>query len=138
MVVLLVTTTADLPLYKYSTFPFKSGSPDSPDPLPLKREFHFNFISIPEFFSPLCNFNEAMSEVRVSVECLFGNIINSFKFVDYQKTLKIEFSTVGKMYVVCALPRNAMTCLYKNQASLYFQLDRPILKNTSSELKRQF
>lgn len=65
-------------------------------------------------------YNEAMSEVRVSVEWLFGDIINSFKFLDYKKNLKIELSSVGKMYVVCALLRNAVTCLYKNQTSLFF------------------
>jgi len=48
-------------------------------------------------------YNDAMSEVRISVEWLFGDIINSFKFLDYKKKLKIELSSVGKMYVVCAL-----------------------------------
>lgn len=63
-------------------------------------------------------YNDAMSEIRVSVEWLFGDIINSFKFLDYKK--KIELSSVGKMYVVCALLRNAVTCLYKNQTSFFF------------------
>ena len=71
-------------------------------------------------------YNDAMSEVRVSVEWIFGDIINSFKFLDYKKNLKIELSSVGKMYVVCALLRNAVTCLYKNQTSLFFELDPPI------------
>ena len=60
-------------------------------------------------------YNDAMSEGRVSVEWLFGDIINSFKFPNYKKHLKIELSSVGKMYVACALLRNAVTCLYKNQ-----------------------
>ena len=71
-------------------------------------------------------YNDAMSEVRISVEWLFGDIINSFKFLDYKKKLKIELSSVGKMYVVCALLWNAITCLYKNQTSLFFELDPPI------------
>lgn len=71
-------------------------------------------------------YNDAMSEVRVSVEWLFGDIINSFKLLDYKKKLKIELSSVGKMYVVCALLRNAVTWLYKNQTSLFFELDPPI------------
>lgn len=41
--------------------------------------------------------------VRVSVEWFFGDIINSFKFLDYKKNLKIGLSSVGKMYIVCAL-----------------------------------
>ena len=83
-------------------------------------------------------YNDAMSEVRVSVEWLFGDIINSFKFLDYKKNLKIELSSVGKMYVVCALLRNAVTCLYKNQTSLFFNLTLRFWKNISSNLWRQF
>lgn len=82
-------------------------------------------------------YNEAMSEVRVSVEWLFGDIINSFKFLDYKKKLKIELSSVGKMYVVCALLRNAVTCLYKNQTSFFLKLTLRYWKNISSNLKRQ-
>ncbi len=57
-------------------------------------------------------FNRSMSSVRVSVEWVFGDIINYFKFIDFKKNLKIGLSAVGKMYSVCALLRNALTCLY--------------------------
>ena len=67
-------------------------------------------------------FTYTLSEVRVSVEWLFGDIINSFKFLDYKKNLKIGLSSVGKMYIVCALLRNAITCLYGNQTSEFFDL----------------
>lgn len=73
-------------------------------------------------------YNAAMSSVRVSVEWLFGDIINSFKFLDFKKNLKIELSSVGKMYVVCALLRNAITCLYPNQTSLFFEIEPPTLE----------
>ena len=56
-------------------------------------------------------FNTSMSEVRVAVEWLFGDIVNYFKFIDYKKNLKIGLSSVGKMYLVCAILRNALTCL---------------------------
>ena len=79
-------------------------------------------------------YNDAMSEVRVSVEWLFGDIINSFKFLDYKKNLKIELSSVGKMYVVCALLRNAVTCLYKNQNHFFSNLTLRFWKNISSNL----
>ena len=49
------------------------------------------------------DYNKVMSEVRVSVEWLFGDMINSFTFLDYKKNLKIGLSSVGKMYIVCAL-----------------------------------
>ncbi|CAB3977936.1 Hypothetical predicted protein [Paramuricea clavata] len=74
-------------------------------------------------------FNRSMSQVRIAVEWLFGDIANSFKFTDYKKNLKISLSSVGKMYVLCALLRNAITCLYGNQTSEYFdRLDPPTLE----------
>ena len=54
-------------------------------------------------------YNQAMSEVRVFVEWLFGNITNHFKFIDFKRQIKINLSAVGKMYVVCALLENAHT-----------------------------
>ena len=74
-------------------------------------------------------FNAEMSNVRTSVEWLFGDIINYFKFLDFKKNLKIGLSSVGKMYLVCALLRNALTCLYGNQTSQYFGLDPPSLQD---------
>lgn len=41
-------------------------------------------------------FNRSMSSVRVSVEWIFGDIINYFKFTDFKKNLKIELSAVGR------------------------------------------
>ena len=41
-------------------------------------------------------FNASMSSVRTSVEWLFGDLINYFKFLDYKKNLKIGLSHVGK------------------------------------------
>ena len=66
--------------------------------------------------------------VRVSVEWFFGDIINSFKFLDYKKNLKVGLSSVGKMYIACALLRNAVTCLYGNQTSEFFDLEPPTLE----------
>ena len=57
-------------------------------------------------------YNKSMSEVRTSVECIFGDIINYFKFLDFKRNLKIALSQVGKMYVVCAILQNALTCMY--------------------------
>ena len=74
-------------------------------------------------------FNSSMSSVRISVEWLFGDILNYFKFLDFKKNLKIGLSSVGKMYVVCALLRNALTCLYGNQTSEFFQLNPPSLQD---------
>ena len=57
-------------------------------------------------------FNLCMSRVRTSVEWIFGDVIKSIKALDFKSNLKIGLSTVGKMYIVCALMRNAITCDY--------------------------
>ena len=72
-------------------------------------------------------FNKPMSPVRVSVECLFSDIVNYFKFIDFKKNLKIGLSHVGKMYIVCAILRNALTCLYSNTTADFFGLEPPTL-----------
>lgn len=74
-------------------------------------------------------FNEAMSSLRVSVEWLFGDVSNSFKFIDFKKNLKLGMSAVGKYYVVAALFRNILTCLYGNATSSFFQLEPPTIQD---------
>lgn len=76
-------------------------------------------------------YNAEMSSVRVTVEWLFGNIINDFKFLDFKKKLKIGTSNVGKMYLVCALLHNAVTCLYGNSTSECFGLNLLPYRTTS-------
>ena len=48
-------------------------------------------------------FNTPVSSVRISVEWLFGDVINYFKFLDCKDNLKIGMSSIGKMCIVCAL-----------------------------------
>lgn len=72
-------------------------------------------------------YNLAMSRVRTSVEWIFGDVIKSFKALDFKSNLKIGLSTVGKMYVVCALMRNAITCMYGNQTCDFFGLEPPTI-----------
>ena len=74
-------------------------------------------------------FNTAMSSVRVSVEWLFNDVSNYFKFIDFKKNLKIGMSAVGKQYIVCALLRNILTCLYGNITSDHFQLEPPTVQD---------
>ena len=70
-------------------------------------------------------FNKAMSQVRDSVEWLFGDIVNYVAFLDFKKNVKIGLSPVGKMYIVCALLRNAYSCLYQSSISKFFGIDPP-------------
>ena len=73
------------------------------------------------------DWNTAMSKVRASVEWVFGDIINYFKFLDFKKNLKVQLSAVGKMYIVCALLQNARCCLYGSTTSEYFDIQPPSL-----------
>ena len=73
-------------------------------------------------------YNASMSAVKSSVEWLFGDIINYFKSLDFEKNLKIGLTSVGKMYIVSALLQNALTCLYGNQTSSFFDLEPPTLE----------
>ena len=73
-------------------------------------------------------FNRSMSSVRVAVEWTFGDIINYFIFMDFKKNLMIGLSQVGKMYVVSAIFRNGLTCIYGDTTSKFFWLERPSLE----------
>ena len=74
------------------------------------------------------DFNTSMSTVRSSVEWIFGDIVNYFKFLDFKKNLKIGLSAVGKMYVTCALMQNARNILYGSVTSEYFGVNPPTLE----------
>ena len=63
------------------------------------------------------------------MEWLFGDIVNYFKFIDFKKNLKIGLSNIGKLYIVCAVLQNALTCLYGNLTSEFFYLQPPILQD---------
>ena len=92
------------------------GDPAYPHRLHLQCPFARRLQLTPEEQA----FNQSMSRVRVSVEWVFGDIINYFKFVDFKKNLKIGLSAVGKFYTVSALLRNAFTCLHGNSTSRFF------------------
>ena len=74
------------------------------------------------------SFNASMSTVRTAVEWVFGDITSYFAFLDFKKNLKIGLSPIGKMYAVCALLRNAVTCLYGSSTGSYFDVQPPTLQ----------
>ena len=100
------------------------GDPAYPPRVHLQAPFRNAVIT-----HQLEEFNSSMSVVRISVEWLFGDIIIYFKFLDFKKNLKIGLCPIGKMYIVCAILRNAMTCLYGNQTYSFFNMDPPTLQN---------
>ena len=73
------------------------------------------------------SWNKKMSSARISVEWVFGDIISYFKFIELRKILKIKLSAVGKMYIVCALLRNARSCFYETSTENYFGLQPPLI-----------
>ena len=66
------------------------------------------------------DFNRVMQKLRISVEWVFGDIVNVFKFVDFKKNIKIGLSPVGRIYQFCELMHNARCCIYANKSSEYF------------------
>ena len=73
------------------------------------------------------SWNEEMSSARVPVEWVFGDIINYFKFRDFQKNVNIKLSPVGKMYIVCALLHNERRFFYGKSRKNYFGLHPPLI-----------
>ena len=74
-------------------------------------------------------FNQSMSQVRVAVEWVFGDIVNYFKVIDFKRNLKIGLSSIGKMYSVCALLQNALTCLHGSNTGDFFNVEPPELSD---------
>ena len=103
-------------------------SPEIEDPAyPLRVHLQAPFREVP-ITPEMAAYNQSMSAVRVSVEWIFGDVINYFKFMDFKKNLKIGLSQVGKMYIVSAILRNGLTCLYGNTTSKFFELEPPSLQ----------
>ena len=73
-------------------------------------------------------FNLSMSRVRTAVEWVFGDILEYFSFLDFKRNLKVGLSAVGKMYIICALLRNAHSCTYGSTTSTFFGVDPPSLE----------
>ena len=59
-----------------------------------------------------------MNKERVSVEI----------YTDFKKKQKMGLSPIAKQYRVNVLVTNAFTCLYRNNASNYFDLELPVLQ----------
>ena len=94
---------------------------------PLRIHLQAPYRNHPYITPQMEAFNKSMSTVRVAVEWLFGDIINYFKFLDLKKKLKIGLSSIGKMYVVAAILRNALTCMHTNNISKFFEVVPPAI-----------
>ena len=79
-----------------------------------RERIHYQFLTLNQL-----NYNKAMSEVRIAVVWLFGEIKT------LKSQMKIGLSVVGKIYCMRALLQNARTCLYRNKVSECFHVDPP-------------
>ena len=66
-----------------------------------------------------------MSQLMVSVEWIFWDILDYFKFLDFKK----ELSAVGKMCIVCTLMQNARTYMYGNETASYFDMKPGVIED---------
>ena len=79
---------------------------------PLRIHLQAPFRNTARLTQQMELFNMSMSKVRMSVEWIFGDIINDFKFLDFKKNLKMGLSAVGEMYIVGAILRNCFIRAY--------------------------
>ncbi len=76
------------------------------------------------------DFNQAMSEVRIAVEWGFGEVVQQFAFLDFEKNLKIGLQPVGKYYSVATLLINCRVCLgHGGKVSDFFNIPPPSLES---------
>ena len=95
------------------------------DPAYPLRVHHQAPFRNPVLTPKMQDFNRSMSGVRISVEWLFGDISDYFKFIDFKKNLKIRLSSVGKIYAVSAV---LLAIMELNSTSKYFNLVPPDLQ----------
>ena len=70
-------------------------------------------------------FNQSMSQVRVSVEWVFGDVVTYFKFTDSKKKFE-EWIECGwqNIHSLC-FASQSLTCLYGNNTSTFFGVKPP-------------
>ena len=57
-----------------------------------------------------------------------GHFVRSFTFLDFKSNLQLGLGGVVKMYMVCSIMQNALSCTYGNQTSEYFGWDPPTIQ----------
>ena len=118
-----VFSLGDQPMFLY-------GDPAYLLSVHLQGHFRFGVLA-----DKMKAYNIAMGTVRSSVEWLFADIVNYIKFLDFKKNLKLGLSSISKIYIVSALFQNALTCLYGNNTSTFFDLDPSTLEEYLSTEK---
>ena len=93
---------------------------------PLRVHLEAPFRQGVRFTPQMCAYNKSMSEVRGSVEWLFGDIANYFKFLDFKKKMENRAKQCWEIiYGIWYFKK----CLYGNQTSQFFGLDPPHIQD---------
>lgn len=84
------------------------------------------------------DFNEAMSGLRIAVEWGFGEVIQTWAFLDFYKNLKIGLQPVGTYYAVGTLLTNCRVCLgLGGKVSDFFGVPPPSLEEYLNNQKNE-
>ena len=73
-------------------------------------------------------FNQSMSQVGVSVEWLFGDVVNYFIFTDFKKKREYWIECCWQGTHRCAVLRNVLKCLCGNSTSTFFGVKPPTIE----------
>lgn len=70
-----------------------------------------------------------MSNVRLTVECIFKDVSCKWSTVDYKREMRISQSPKGAFYIATMLLINMRKFFYPNTISQYFGLPPPSLED---------
>ena len=65
-------------------------------------------------------YNHIMSSMRITVEWGFGAIIEQWKFLDFQQSMKIFECLVAQYYIITAFLYNLCNCFVGSKMQSYF------------------
>jgi hypothetical protein len=75
-------------------------------------------------------FNAQMSSARVTIEWLFGRVVQLWRFLQHDDDLMVLKSSLSTYYRVAVLLTNVRTCLDgRNQVADYFSVEPPTLED---------
>ncbi len=72
-------------------------------------------------------FNKAMNAARVSIEHIFGIVVNLWAYVDFSKKQNLSWTNPATAYLNAQVLTDCHTCNYGNQVSDCFIIDPPTL-----------
>ena len=102
---------------------------------PLRVHLQTQFRHLP-LAPPMQEYNESMSSMRIAVEWLFGDITNTFKYLDFKKNLKIGLLARCTLFPHCFAMQLPAFMGMKPVFTLVLSL--PLWRNTFSKIDLLF